>query len=381
MGFPEVNTVYVLGAGASHGDTLNEAAPDAAYSPITARPPLANGFFSESLFNGMGQSARSFETYLNEAIPYIRLHWGIEDEFGSGAWTQLSLEQVLSHIEQELEFIAPESSNWIARLQIKIQLISHIYRVIGMCTAGKFGDFSRTLVKNLNREDSVISFNWDLLVDSELLAGAAVGPRDGDVQRQQYWHFLGCLETYPPGDPQPEFPWQNGLFLKPHGSLNWFRCSNPACPTVRSFVFNHDVQECLSWSVSPQWATCANCGAKTSPLIVPPIARKRITEDPVIRNVWGLARRKLQFAKKLVVIGFSFAPGDFFAEWLLRSSTTHLNLESIFVVDPSNNPTSEYHGAFRDRLNQIFPRDFNSKFCHFSQIEEVIARLQKELST
>ncbi len=115
---------------------------------------------------------------------------------------------------------------------------------------------------------------------------------------------------------------------------------------------------------------CANCGDKALPLIVPPVARKKIAEDMVIRHVWGLARRKLQSAKKLVVIGFSLPPSDFYVEWMLRSSTTHLGRDTICVVNPSNNPSDPNHVAFSKRMRDVFPRGYDCRLRHFSEAEE-----------
>jgi len=361
MGGFEKGTVYILGAGASHGESL--APIEVAESQEPTNPPLATGFFSESLLSRLG-SVGIFEERLKQVIAYVKLHWGIKESLGLGMWNELSLEQVLSNVENDLEFIAHESRNWIHRLEIKIELIGHIHAVIGASTHHKYGELSRRLAQSLSTEDSILCFNWDLLLDQELLS---------KERPQQYEGFLKCLEIGSPGKPPAKYLWRNGLFLKPHGSLNWFRCSNPSCPTHRSFVVKRKIQTCLEWAKNPQYKLCANCGEKMFALIVPPIAHKRITQDNVIRHIWGLARTKLRFAKKLVLIGYSLPRSDFYSEWLLRSSTTHLSRDTILVVNPSNDPDAAEHSNFASRMRELFPRGFNSDLRTFAEIDKIIA--------
>ncbi len=105
-----------------------------------------------------------------------------------------------------------------------------------------------------------------------------------------------------------------------------------------------------------------------NPIIVPPVLRKSITDDPVIRSAWGLARRKLIEASRIVVIGFSAAPTDFYASWLLRSTVGVRNHVRIDVINPSNDRDEGEHEEFRKRMSLIFPRDYDFSGCRFSEI-------------
>jgi hypothetical protein len=118
---------------------------------------------------------------------------------------------------------------------------------------------------------------------------------------------------------------------------------------------------------------CPSCGSERLPVLVPPLLHKPIADNGIIRSVWGLARHRLQIASRVVVIGFSAAPTDFYAAWLLKSTVGVRDGVAVFVINPSNDPASATNGAFNARMTEIFPKGFDTRFRTFSQIDEVVA--------
>jgi hypothetical protein len=108
------------------------------------------------------------------------------------------------------------------------------------------------------------------------------------------------------------------------------------------------------------------------PVIIPPLLRKPVTEDSVIRSAWGLARERLMAASKVVLIGFSAAPTDFYASWLLRSTVGTREGVTIEVINPQNEESREGHSEFKRRMESIFLRGYGSELREFSQIEFVL---------
>ena len=100
------------------------------------------------------------------------------------------------------------------------------------------------LWKRLEVNDSVVTFNWDLLTDQEF-----IGP--GGKVFGQYGNFLHRVPLSSrdvlPGAIQGE-----GLFLKLHGSLNWFRCGNRKCQANEAITFFADPQRCLDWNAGDE---------------------------------------------------------------------------------------------------------------------------------
>jgi hypothetical protein len=161
-----------------------------------------------------------------------------------------------------------------------------------------------------------------------------------------------------------------GLYLKPHGSLNWFTCPNLACPKSRTFVIL-DIGQCLavsSWGIDFQ---CNYCHGELSALLVAPLAQKPVMNNSHLRNIWGNALAVLANAAKIVVIGFSFQPSDFYAAWLFRHALQYQKDAEVLVVNPANaDPT------FQSRMQNIFGHRYNPKWTSFTQIDQIIRQLE-----
>lgn len=357
-----MSTVYVIGAGASHGESLRSF-PGVPTSFSSPAPPMISGFFDRGLLDSLQYSQAEQE--FDELICYIRNIKVLTDPFGEKAWKNLNLEEILTAIEIEREFQNPESDLGAKLLVVRNSLIRYIRRIIGLCTQNYRGEYCQRLVEGLRTNDSIITFNWDLLLDQEFI--------QANMIRGCYSKFLRTVRPITDEwfrdilrhDPT------DGLFLKLHGSLNWYRCGNHRCPASANFTFLPDTQQCLTVVLE----TCPQCGSEMNPIIVPPVLRKSITEDPVIRSAWGLARGKLSEASRVVVIGFSAAPTDFYASWLLRSTVGVREHVLIDVINPSNPDTNgvwDENDDFARRMLSIFPRKYDFSRRYFSQIGSVL---------
>ncbi len=370
--------VYVLGAGTSHGDRLAtlESAPPGA--PTTgASPPLVKGFFAKDLYDAMHYTGADAERDFPDAFAYIRRSKEIADPVGEGQWRELDLEQIFTSIELEREFRSPESDEASRTVLIRNQLVRYIKRVLSLCTSWRYGEFSRRLASSLDVDDSIITFNWDLLVDQELV------PLDlhGGNQRlsAQYNNFLVTLleQSFRQGTTPMIMgtPGRYGMLLKMHGSLSWYVCGNSKCPGSSRIAIDHDPRTCLSREMGIGLASCQRCGSELTPLLIPPLLRKPITENPMIRSVWGLAVQRLTAADKVVIIGFSAAPTDFYAAWLVRSALGVRKDVEIYVVNPGNGAGGDVD--FQARMRDILPHGFNSDFRLFSEIERILEKTRE----
>ncbi len=352
-----MNTVYIIGAGASHGESLVERYPEAR----PHRPPLTNGFFDGALLHDLGYAHA--EQDLRDIIAHVQTTKLWTDVFGEGRWKTLDLEEVFTGLEVEREFHNPESDDGAHLLLLRNALVRYIRRVLGLCTRGARGQYYHLLAERLSVDDSIVTFNWDLLLDQEFI--------DQGKVRRQYGNFLHRVPVSSEDVLSPVIQGE-GLFLKLHGSLNWFRCGNSKCQASGTItVFVHP-QLCLEWNSGDEKATCWQCGSVMNPVIIPPLLRKPITEDPVIRSAWGLAKDRLMDASRVVVIGFSAAPTDFYTSWLLRSTVGTRQDVEIEVINPCNEQDHGGHKEFRTRMSSIFLRDYGSRFHEFSQIASVL---------
>lgn len=358
-----MSTVYVIGAGASHGELLKPL-PGLATVSLGHPPPMISGFFDKDLLDSLRYLEAEHE--FRELIPHIRAARLLGDPFGEGAWKNLNLEEILTAVEIEREFQNPESDPGASLLVVRNGLIRYIRRIIGLCTQNTYGEYYRKLVTALKANDSIITFNWDLLLDQEFIPMGMI--------RGCYSNLLRKVRPTDRWlDDHLQYDQTDGLFLKLHGSLNWYRCGNPKCP--ESFAFLMDTQPCLFVCTGNTDSSCERCGSEMNPIIVPPVLRKSITEDPVIRSAWGLAWRKLREASRVVVIGFSAAPTDFYTSWLLRSTVgvrEHVRIDVINPCNPNAGCARDENNDFTQRMRSIFLRDYDFSLRYFSQIESVL---------
>jgi hypothetical protein len=365
-----LSVVFILGAGASYGESLaviDRLPPP----PATPTPtPLTNGFFREALYNSIHYEGATAAKDYPEAFDYIPRSRLLTEPVGTGNWQTLDLEQIFTSIELERAFSNPESDRAAKATLVRNQLVRYIQRILSMCTQYCYGQNYRRLASKITPDDSVLTFNWDLLLDQELLgfANGIVNPRS------QYSNFafltLGQNLTRGTailgGTPL-------GMYLKMHGSFNWFLCTNPKCRLSSEVVLDIDTQLSLERAMGIGYSHCFNCGSDLLPLLIPPLLHKPVTDRSIIRSIWGLARQRLEVASKVIVIGFSAAPTDFYAAWLLRSTVGVRNDVEVFVVNPENDPAVPNHTQFNQRMSEIFPKGFNQQFRRFSEIAEILA--------
>lgn len=377
-----MSIVYVLGAGASYGENLqpiNRGLPAS-----RATPPITTGFFSNDLLAKLGYKPETLEKEFPNLLNWIRfMHLGNRQEpFGEGEWKSINIEDVFTWLEIRREFESLESSPGAKLLMWRAELISYIFRIIGLCTKNSFGEYSRVLGRELQADDSVITFNWDLLMDEYFLTQPGLP--------QQYAKFKARFaERVTEDDFLRVYTQGSGLFLKLHGSLNWFQCTNARCAASKSVIFRNDIDNCLNWSMGiNKFFECQRCSSEAVPLIVPPILRKPITEQEMFRAAWGLARGVLASADVLVTIGFSVAPTDYYASWLLREAAADRfgDLRKIqgkrpmkaIIVNPLNDPAKDGHRDFEARMKRLFTRGYDSQFRSFSQIAEICAYAKRQ---
>jgi len=372
--------VFVFGAGASHGEQLVPLFDDPMCQPSnSAAPPLATGFFSKALYDSVGYTASEAERNFGPMFKHIRESFAIPDAVGEGRWADLNIEEVFTNVEVLREFLGCDGDAWAKATVARNDLAHYISRIISYCTQLKRGLYYGKVKSFMDKHGdvSVLSFNWDLILDQEFMEriglgwGTSAGPYKNfeTIVLGREAELTGGVGRWP-------------LYLKLHGSLNWLQCTNRACPSAPGMTVFADTRLCLVHAMAfPGSGTvvCNQCGAEMNLLLVPPILKKPVIEKGVIRAIWGQARYRLELASKVVIIGFSATPSDFYAAWLLRSTVgaKPVHPVEIFVVNPMNSPDHPEHESFRKRMASIFPRGYNSDFQWFSQIDSILERVAR----
>lgn len=178
--------------------------------------------------------------------------------------------------------------------------------------------YHNELAKSLSANDTVVSFNYDCLIDTSLKEAA-----------DRSWNTKGGygIELSDPNKNwDPERTGRGPIathpirLLKLHGSLNWDRSNgeNPEQLRLRDAPY------------------CPANRAKKE--VVPPVWNKEVLNDPVLKELWKEARKRLPTGKVLVVIGYSAPQTDLVSQALIRVSASerksNQKLTHLIVVNP-----------------------------------------------
>jgi hypothetical protein len=147
-----LSVVFILGKGASYGESLVVIAPAAAPPATPTPPPLANGFFRMALFDSIHYEGATAERDFPEAFDYIRRSRLLTDPVGMGDWQTLDLEQIFTSIELERAFSNPESDRAAKATLVRNQLVRYVQRILSMCTQYCYGENYRRLASAVTVE-------------------------------------------------------------------------------------------------------------------------------------------------------------------------------------------------------------------------------------
>jgi hypothetical protein len=361
-----MSNVYVLGSGASFGEYL-EVNPERQWDTTYFRrhthcdvfsapnPPLVDGFFTTKYLwaapsiieNGIDGQRSSHA----ELIAYIRRRWGIDDPFGTGRWENLSVEDVFTELTIENEFSAPGTTAGAVSQILINKLKRYVHSVVAHSTMCRYGRYSKLLAQSIFENDTVINFNYDLLMDQELFGG----------HRPQYDTFLEVILGQSAHKPGPR---GYGCYLKMHGSINWLTCTNPSCRDFSKI----NIGSRSDWSTYEAGIGnpihCDYCQGEMTNLLIPPPLNNPMTQIPVFRSIWGHALAALLKASNIIVIGFSFAPTDCYAEWLFRKSVRKDT--RVWIVNPLDT------AAFKRRMSGIFRFGYDHTYRTYDEIEKLL---------
>jgi hypothetical protein len=207
-----------------------------------------------------------------------------------------------------------------------------IYTHFALLLAGRYDD-QRKLA---SRSNTVITFNYDLVVDDAL---ARVGAGPGYELADALYDEPNQSRTVVP-------------LLKLHGSTNWAICR---CSQIH--VLGHKATENSADFRARQCSKCLDTGLKL--LLVPPSWDKS-EYSRIMQPVWKRAVGALKTATRICVIGYSMPEADAFFKFLLTlglAENDHLN--RLVVVDwvpdgISSQRTSTIETRWREMLEGVF---------------------------
>ncbi len=292
-----VRSTIILGAGASRGASF-------ARSPQQVLPPLDADFFQQA----QRLDENTFNNHVAEVIDFVR------DEYGASNLP--TLETLFTQLEGYDKFLqrlyvkpGRKPERYKKQLSRLLELIPLVFRA---ACGGKRCHWHDRIAFALRKEDAVISFNYDVLMD-EALARLAKGVWKAD--RGYGFPIKDGVDAWSAETTPGGFPTKTYLrLLKPHGSLHWGHIDVPK----KSLRLHTDAY--------------AHRSARAN--IIPPTWDKGILGEWPWKPVWQEASTMLQATRCLIVIGYSVPQTDLTSQALIRSSLSEGNLRLLVVANP-----------------------------------------------
>ncbi len=329
--------VFILGAGSS-------------ISHSKGLFPTINSFF---------KVAKNNELAINLAGEYTTVVDYIKDSTGKDVLKKednVDIEAILTYLEIEIE---RNSSPKLFNIREQfLDLIQKVLIGLGDQVKPEEGEYN-TLKATINIEDdTIINFNWDLLLDDifnrkDILTRPYYYIHDNDSHgyyRNLIFGFSAFQSFNEPyttiGLPYKEWRPKKGFYLKMHGSIDWYYCSNEQC---RAYLKVFPIL-----ALGEQYF-CSDCHEQLRYLIIPPVLNKSYRQYPAIRRIWNVAAKELSEAEELIIWGYSLPPTDFYASWLIGQARK-ASLKKVNLINPS------VIGEKKKGLNQDYISRFRKLF-------------------
>lgn len=361
--------VYLLGAGASKSYESSKTGKSL---------PLANDFFKT--FNNLDISSNGW-VLIGEIINYVNDHRGVSIlDFSS---YNEDIENLHSEIQiRYLDAIKRDDIEDIIRYgKAFTQLVFLFNSVINEVQNGRESKFHKNLVLNLDDEDTIITFNWDTLIDKSLRNNTSWTLKNG--------YYITPELVYSDGWAKGKSGKSKNLLLKLHGSSNWissyidynlqtkkieFRHAGPenifyayegtkkpySCydgrymegyedfsmgyypPNIPSENYKQDILEghiriqmVQRNGINPKGKASSD-GIESMPIIIPPVKNKSYDfYGDLFQSLWKKAEDVLSKAETIYVLGYSFPATDTPSSDLFKSAfSRRRDIPNVVIVNP-----------------------------------------------
>ena len=353
------NTVYILGAGASHYDCIGEH----------LEMPLANDFFQQELIIKYWSMPDQVHALWNKS----NLYKIISRFFAGRKHSQLNIEEVYSFILSSLKNPFLDFWDKSAFINAEIELLQYIWNVLsGASIETKKPRLATCLLNTIEVSDSIISFNWDNILDSTAYKKSP----DHPLLKFQSILLQSCHKHSEWYSGELFGPPRYAAYIKIHGSINLAKCENNNC--IHATV----PYRCAPCDEFADFYRCSSCGHNMKIFLLPPHTAKSYALNNYTRLQAAIAADRLIRAEHIVIIGYSFPAFDAEAQALFRSSRLGINepmdsqkhLKTVTLVDPAVT-NEEFTGRVKDILGLIDSKSAHGHAVRFVSHKSVDAYL------
>lgn len=366
-------TVYLLGAG------INRVIKD----PQGFQPPLATDLFQLVLNQNRYTENPFLLQKLQPLFDYIERYWKFSVEQLKNypfnleeCYTLIQLQEIDAEIRKDTENLVFLSR---IELQLTILLASYLANFRFSYNSETFRIFGKIIY---DEKAVVLTFNYDTILESVIQGASQVNINlpatfsnptftglelpDDEVSYSHFnWNFplaygikFDEVQLRRAGNStfisserfysHPENKLYDTLFLKLHGSINWFSYSGikkyPAelikrLGVEKYFPNNENEKSKAGQTILFDGSWWNNelpeLGEEIlQPIIITPVLHKNLHKNSFINEIWELALKELSSCKTLVVGGYSFPPTDFNTKRLFLEAFINNSPEEIIVINP-----------------------------------------------
>lgn len=325
--------VMIFGAGATRG----------AFGKFPVPPPVDADFFelvAQLKGHGTPKLARSVRKDV----------WALYSRS-----TDIGLESYYRDIETRatvLKFAksANQPKNWNSRQRNLEELIRRTYihttcKTDVVPTKPHTSAAHEKVLARLKSGDTILTFNYDLVLEEALRSGSLWSPLDGYGVTAHGITGDWC-RRWRRTKGSTKLPKSKVILLKLHGSINWTLYKNRQIRLKpRPYVVRSRSGQTVFEDVS----------------VLPPGWNKRIDRNPY-RKFWRTARLRLERCKTIVVVGYSLPETDLLARALVAEvvrlrAVRGNRLQQLHVADPSGIVKQRFIDMFMPALGadgQVF---------------------------
>lgn len=342
-------TVFILGAGASYSHSNKEF-------------PLINDIFKTAKEYGLLSNIDNLDEF-NEKYRVVREY--INKKFGKDIFDfgqKMDIEEILTILEIDIEKINSIDLQTIRELIISIIFWTFYRLTLKSYYYNRDSDYYQ-FVNQLKENDTIISYNWDVLLDNvlgredliEKIKVRELYEQDiKNITKKQYLKMLIDLSAYRDylnfriNAPYEQYH-SEGYYLKLHGSIDWLYCPNEDCGLYAKVFPIKNVH-------GEYW--CSECSSRMKHLIIPPVLNKNYSRFPFIKKIWNIALEEIRSAEELVIWGYQLPHSDFYNRWLFRQTSDLLR--KVIIIDPQcykkdkNQHITQNKKEFLDNFLSVF---------------------------
>ena len=268
-----------------------------------------------------------------------------------------------AHDERDAESV-PRGVGALATLSSLQYMISGVLFELQRSGFYLEGSLHDRLVDLMGEGDSVISYNYDLLIDFALTKAGKASSANYAVE------FSNALDgaEYGPSELEPYEDQRSGPVdvLKLHGSLNWLQLKHEELRSTTEFrktqhpvFYLRDAYDVVvpagafGWGFSLEREEYKRDDihyVELVPVIVPPTFDKAEVwraRGGMFRRLWSRAKAALAGCERVVLIGHSLREADYQTRWLFRASLAARRPgPEITIVNPSPGDRARLHTFF-----------------------------------